>query len=57
MPLLKCYKVISFRYLITIPYKQRVKAYKLAERAKLGHIIATLNTKTYLVYILKKHAI
>ena len=57
IPLLKCYKVISSRCLVTILHKQRVKAYKLAEKAKLGHIIVTLNTKTYLVYIPKKHAI
>ena len=57
MPLLKYYKVISSRCLVIILYKQRVKAYKLAERAKLGRIIVTLSAKTYLVYILKKHAI
>ena len=57
MPLLKCYKVIGSRCLVTILYEQRVKAYKLAEKAELGHIIATLSAKTYLVYILKRHAI
>ena len=57
MSLLKRYKVIGSRCLVTIPYKQRVKAYKLVERAELGRIIATLNTKTYLVYIPKRHTI
>ena len=57
MPSLKRYKVISSRCLVTILYKQRVKAYKLAERAELRRIIATLSTKTYLVYIPKRHAI
>ena len=57
VPLLKRYKVISFKYLVTILHKQRVKAYKLVKRAKLGRIIVTLSTKTYLVYIPKKHAI
>ena len=57
MPSLKCYKVISSRCLVIILYKQRVKAYKLAEKAELGHIIATFTAKTYLVYILKRHAI
>ena len=57
VPLLKRYKVIGSRCLVTIPHEQRVKAYKLAERAELGRIIATLSTKTYLVYIPKRHAI
>ena len=57
MSLLKRYKIIGSRCLVTIPHKQRVKAYKLVERAKLGRIIAILSAKTYLVYILKKHAI
>ena len=57
VPLLKRYKVIGSRCLVTILYEQRVKAYKLVERAELGRIIATLSAKTYLVYIPKRHAI
>ena len=57
MPNLSRYRIIRAPCEVLIPFKKRRKAHKLALKTEPGRLLAILNLKTFLVWVLVKRII